>query len=170
LKQMKRMLMVSGMVLMACHAMAQLPGNVKTPTVPAVAAPTVTAPAVAAPTAAMPNVGNLLGQFTGAIQPAAFTDAWAGGGRDNFMGSLGNITSGAGLGKSIGSLVGFLRPNQFRKGFNLQGLLNTARTVTTMVQAVGLLRNLEGGLQPSAFSNGWTGQRQGWMSALNLIR
>jgi hypothetical protein len=155
---MKKILIISGMVLGTCQVMGQLP-NVKTPVVPAIAAP-----------AAAPNIGNLLGQFAGAIRPAAFTDAWAGGERDNFMGGLGNVTTAASLGQNIGTLAGFLRPNQFRKGFNLQGLLNTASTVTTLVQAVGLLRNLEGGLQPSALSSGWSGQRQGWLNTLNLIR
>jgi hypothetical protein len=39
-----------------------------------------------------------------------------------------------------------------------------------MVQAVSLLKNLEGGLKPEAFESGWAQKRTGWLSALNLIK
>lgn len=126
-------------------------------------------PSVKTPTAAAPNIGSLVSQFTDGINPTSFTDKWTDG-KAGFLGNAGKIANPAGLGQSITSLAGFIKPEMFSKGFNLQGLLSTAATVKTMTQATGLLKNLEGGLKPDAFASGWAGKRSGWLSALSLIK
>lgn len=115
------------------------------------------------------NIGSLLTQFTNAIKPSAFTSQWATG-KTDFLNTASKVTDAAAVGKSIASLAGFIKPDMFKQGFNLQSLLSTANTVKTMANAVGLLKNLEGGLKPEAFASGWTTKRPAWLSALNLIK
>ena len=120
-------------------------------------------------TSAVPGIGNLVTQFTEQINPTSFTDQWTGG-KSNFLGNAGKITNAVSAGKTIASLIGFLKPGMFKQGFNVQNLLNTANTVKTMSQAAGVLKNLEGGLKPEAFMSSWSGKRTGWLNALNLIK
>lgn len=115
------------------------------------------------------NIGSLLSQFTNAIKPASFTDQW-GGAKGNFLSTAGKVKDAVGVGKSIASLAGFIKPDMFKQGFNVQNLISTANTVKTMAQATGVLKNLEGGLKPDAFLSGWNTKRTGWLSALNLIK
>lgn len=129
---------------------------------PKTAAPTVATPAI-------PNAGSLLAQFTEAIQPAQFTDAFAGQ-RSNFLGNARKVATAAAFAQQISTLVGFLKPSAFRQGFNVQNLLQTAGTVKTLAGAAGLVRSLEGGLRPDAFSAAWKQQRAGWLNGLNLLK
>jgi len=115
------------------------------------------------------GIGNLVSQFTNAVKPASFTDAWAGN-KGSFLSNAGKITDAVGVGKSIASLAGFIKPGMFKQGFNVQNLISTAGTIKTMAQATGLLKSFEGGLKPEAFTSGWAGKRSGWLSALNLIK
>jgi hypothetical protein len=115
------------------------------------------------------SIGNLITQFTNQLKPASFTNAWNGQ-KGNFLSSAGKIADAVSVGKSVSSLVGFLKPDMFKQGFNIQNLLSAANTVNTMSQAAGLLKNLEGGLKPEAFSSGWSQKRSGWLNALNLIK
>jgi hypothetical protein len=115
------------------------------------------------------GIGDLTGQFTNAIQPSSFTDQWAGN-KEGFLSNAGKVKDAAGVGKSVASLAGFLKPGMFKQGFNVQRLISSAGTIKTMVQAVSLLKNLEGGLKPEAFESGWAQKRTGWLSALNLIK
>jgi len=39
-----------------------------------------------------------------------------------------------------------------------------------MADAAGLLKKLEGGLKPEAMVSGWSGERNTWLSALNLLK
>lgn len=115
------------------------------------------------------SIGNLVTQFTNAIKPSSFLSSWTGG-KGNFLSNAGKVKDAVGVGKSIASLAGFLKPDMFKQGFNVQSLINTANTVKTMSAATGLLKNLEGGLKPEAFVSGWAGKRTGWLNALNLIK
>lgn len=115
------------------------------------------------------GIGNLVSQFTNAVKPTSFTDAWAGN-KGSFLSNAGKITDAVGVGKSIASLAGFIKPGMFKQGFNIQNLISTAGTVKTMAEATGLLKKFEGGLKPEAFASGWAGKRSGWLSALNLIK
>ena len=115
------------------------------------------------------SIGNLVSQFTNAIKPTSFLSSWTGE-KGNFLSTAGKVKDAVGVGKSIASLAGFIKPDMFKKGFNVQTLINTANTVKTMSQATGLLKNFEGGLKPEAFVSGWAGKRTGWLNALNLIK
>ncbi|MEJ8819166.1 hypothetical protein [Lacibacter sp. H407] len=115
------------------------------------------------------SIGNLVTQFTNAIKPTSFLSSWTGG-KGNFLSTAGKVKDAVGVGKSIASLAGFLKPDMFKQGFNVQNLISTANTVKTMSAATGLLKNLEGGLKPEAFVSGWAGKRTGWLNALNLIK
>lgn len=122
------------------------------------------------PKVAKPNIGNLLTQFAGALKPTSFLGSWAGGGKTDWLSAASRVTDAAGIGKSISSLAGFIKPDMFKSGFNLDGLLKTANTVSTISSATGLLKNLEGGLKPAAFLSSWASKRSGWLSALNLLK
>jgi len=123
------------------------------------------------PKAASPvNIGNLLSQFAGGLKPTSFLDSWTGGGKTDWLSTAAKVTDATGLGKSISSLAGFIKPTLFKSGFNVANLVKTANTVKTLSSAAGLLKNLEGGLKPEAFTSAWAGQRSGWLSALNLLK
>lgn len=115
------------------------------------------------------NAGKLLSQFTNAIKPSSFNSNWTGE-KSSFLSNAAKITDAAGLAQSISSLAGFLKPGMFKSGFNLQSILDGAKSVASMGQAAGLLKNLEGGLKPEAMSSGWNKQRSGWLNALNLLK
>lgn len=116
------------------------------------------------------NIGNLLTQFAGALKPTSFLDSWTGGGKTDWLSAASKVTDGGGLGNSISSLAGFIKPDMFKSGFNVASLIKTANTVKTLSSATGLLKNLEGGLKPEAFTSGWSSKRTGWLSALNLVK
>jgi hypothetical protein len=118
---------------------------------------------------ATPNIGSLVSQFTDGINPASFTDKWTDG-KAGFLGNAGKIAGAGDLGKTITSLAGFLKPTMFKQGFNLQSLLSATATVKTMTQGAGLLKSLEGGLKPEAFTSAWASKRNGWLSGLDLIK
>ncbi|WP_315819169.1 hypothetical protein [Paraflavitalea speifideaquila] len=121
------------------------------------------------PKTGLGNIGSLLTQFSGALKPTSLLDSWAGGGKTDWLGLPQGYRWG-GLGKSISSLAGFIKPSMFKGGFDVAGLIKTANTVKTISNATGLLKNLEGGLKPEAFSSDWSSKRSGWLSALNLIK
>jgi hypothetical protein len=142
---------------LAFSSYAQLPGSLKDKTA-GLSVPGGT-----------PNIGSLIGQFSNGLSPAAFGSNWAGG-KGGFMKSLGKISSAAAAGQAISSLVGFIKPSMFKKGFDVNSLLKTAGTVSTMSQAAGLMKNLDGGLLSSAFGKSWGGKRSAWSSALDLLQ
>ncbi len=115
------------------------------------------------------GIGNLVSQFTNAINPASFTDKWATN-KSSFLSNAGKITDAVGVVKSIASLAGFIKPGMFKQGFNIQNLISTANTVKTMAQATGVLKSFEGGLKPEAFTSGWAAKRPAWLNAVNLIK
>jgi len=115
------------------------------------------------------GIGNLVSQFTNAINPSSFTDKWASN-KGSFLSNAGKITDAVGVGKSIASLAGFIKPGMFKQGFNIQNIISTAGTVKTMAQATGILKSFEGGLKPEAFASGWAAKRPAWLNAVNLIK
>ncbi|MBX9783973.1 MAG: hypothetical protein K2X48_11855 [Chitinophagaceae bacterium] len=117
----------------------------------------------------VPGIGNLITQFTNQIKPSSFTNQWAGS-KTNFLSNAGKVSNAVNAGKTIASLIGFLKPGMFRQGFNIQNLVSAANTAKNMSQVTGLLRNLEGGLQPEAFADSWSGERTNWLNALNLVK
>lgn len=116
------------------------------------------------------NIGSLLSQFTDGLKPTSFLDSWASGGKTNWLATAAKVTTGSGLGSSIASLAGFIKPNLFKGGFNVANLVKTANTIKTLSGAAGLLKNLEGGLKPEAFTDAWSSQRPAWLSALSLVK
>ena len=119
--------------------------------------------------ASMASPGKLLTQFTDAIKPTAFSSNWAGE-KGGWLAKAGKISNAVSMAQSISSLVGFLKPGAFKSGFNVQSLLQTASTATSMSSATGLLKSLEGGLKPESLSDSWVKQKNGWLGALNLIK
>lgn len=119
--------------------------------------------------ASTPNAGSLLSQFTNAIKPTSFTDAWSSA-KSGFLNKLSGVKDAAGLGSGIATLAGFIKPTMFKSGFNVQNLITTAGTVKKLSDAAGLLKNLEGGLKPAALISSWASKRTGWLNALQLIK
>ena len=115
------------------------------------------------------NAGKLVSQFTNALKPASFTDAWAGE-RTGFLGKAQKISNAVSMASTISSLAGFIKPALFREGSSASTIAQTANKVKTMADAAGLLKSFEGGLKPEAFLSSWSGQRSGWLSALNLLK
>ncbi|HKH61947.1 MAG TPA: hypothetical protein VKA49_13995 [Flavitalea sp.] len=74
------------------------------------------------------------------------------------------------MASTISSLAGFIKPSLFKPGTTASSIVGAAGKVQTMAQAAGLLRTFEGGLKPETFASGWSGQRSGWLSALNLLK
>lgn len=116
------------------------------------------------------NIGSLLTQFSDGLKPTSFLESWAGGGKTDWLSAASKVTDAGGFGKSIASLAGFIKPTLFKGGFDVANLIKTANTVKTVSSAAGLLKNLEGGLKPEAFTTGWAKQRTGWLGALNLLK
>jgi len=115
------------------------------------------------------NAGSLLTQFTNAIKPTSFTDQWANG-KSSWLSSASKIATAPGMIENISSLSKFIKPSMFRSGFSAQSLLQTATKAKSMADAAGLLKKLEGGLKPEAMVSGWSGERNTWLSALNLLK
>ncbi|MFT3825674.1 MAG: hypothetical protein QM731_17270 [Chitinophagaceae bacterium] len=118
---------------------------------------------------AQTGIGNLLTQFSSAIKPTSFLSSWTGQ-KTSWLGAASKVTDAVGTAKSISSLAGFIKPDMFKSGFNVNSLIQTAGTVKTMSSATGLLKNLEGGLKPEALTSAWSSQRSGWLSALDLVK
>ena len=116
------------------------------------------------------NIAGLITQLTSAIKPSSFTDAWAGGGKDEVMGKAQSASNAGGIASTVSSLAGFIKPSLFKPGSTAASIASTAGKVTTMAQATGLLKSFEGGLKPEAFASGWSGQRSGWLNALSLLK
>jgi hypothetical protein len=116
------------------------------------------------------NIGSLLTQFAGALKPTSLLSSWASGGKTNWLNTASKVTDAIGVGKSISSLAGFIKPDMFKSGFNVANLIQAAGTVKTLSSATGLLKNLEGGLKPEALTSAWATQKPAWLSALSLIK
>jgi len=121
------------------------------------------------PTSGKFNAGSLLTEFSKAIKPASFVDKWTQG-KSGWLSTAAKVATAPGVAKSVSQLAGFLKPGAFKKGFDVQGLMNTANTAKTMTDAMGLLKNLEGGLKPESMVSGWADQKTGWLSALSMIK
>jgi hypothetical protein len=121
-------------------------------------------------TTAKANIGSLLTQFAGALKPTSLLGSWASGGKTDWLSTASKVTDAIGVGKSISSLAGFIKPDMFKSGFNVTSLIQAAGTVKTLSSATGLLKNLEGGLKPEALTSTWASQKPAWLSALSLIK
>ena len=115
------------------------------------------------------NIGQLVTQVASALKPSSFTDAW-GEEKSNWTQSAQNLTEPKGIANSISTLAGYIKPGLFKQGFSAETLLNMAQSVTDLAGAAGLLKGFEGGLKPEAFTPEWSGQRSGWLKALDLIK
>ena len=115
------------------------------------------------------DVGSLIGQLVNGIKPASFLSSFAGE-KDNFLGSIGKIASAPDLAKNIVSLGKYIKPSMFKEAFSLKNLEKTASTVKTLGQASGLLKKLEGGLKPEAFTSDWASLRPAWSKALGMVK
>jgi hypothetical protein len=113
------------------------------------------------------NIGGLLKQLVGGIQPSAFTSAFS---KDSWLSKAAKSTDVPTLAKNISALAGFIKPGFFKQTFSLKNLQNLASSAKTMGDASSLLKNLEGGLKPEAVTSDWTAKRSGWTQALDLIK
>src|SRR5688572_27786403 len=96
-----------------------------------------------------PSISSLLGQLTSAINPAAFTDAWAGS-KGNFTNGLSSVGSASGIAGSVSTLAAYIKPEMFKPGITPQAVADSANQVTDMEKATRLLRGFEGNLRPEA--------------------
>ena len=115
------------------------------------------------------NAGKLITQFTNALKPSSFTDAFKSG-KGDFVSKAQKVSSAVSMAQTISSLAGFVKPGLFKEGSSAQSIMAAANSVKTMTDAAGLLKTFEGGLKPEAFLSSWTGQRSGWLKALNLLK
>ena len=151
---MKKIIFLSALSLfIICHVQAQLPDLSKAKE--------------SAATSAGP--GKLLTQLAGAIKPTSFLSSWAGS-KSGWLSKASKVTDAVGTAQSVASLAGAIKPDMFKSGFNVSSLIQTANTVKTMSAASGVLKNLEGGLKPEAFTDSWKSQSSGWLSALSMLK
>ena len=122
-----------------------------------------------AATSASPNISSLLGQLTNAINPSAFTDAFAGS-KSGFLNGLSSVTNAGGIASTVSSLAGFIKPDMFKTGISPQTIADGAGKVASMADATGLLTTFEGGLKPEAFVADWASKRSGWLNALSMLK
>lgn len=80
--------------------------------------------------------GKLLTQFANVIKPASFLSSWTGQ-KSSWLGKAGKITDAIGMAQNISSLAGFIKPDMFKSGFDLNNLLQTAGTVKNIAEATG---------------------------------
>jgi hypothetical protein len=116
-----------------------------------------------------PNIGSLLGQLTNAINPAAFTDAFAAS-KSGFLNGLSSVTDAGGIASTVSSLASFIKPDMFKTGLSPQTIADGASKVSSLADASDLLKNFEGGLKPEAFVSDWASKRSGWLNALNMLK
>ncbi len=113
--------------------------------------------------------GTLLTQFSGALKPTSFITG-SSDQKSKLLSSFSNISSASQFGSGIGSLASLIKPSMFKSGFNLSNILKLAKTIQTIRQGADLLKSLEGGLKPEAFTKGWSQKRTGWLTALNALK
>jgi len=116
------------------------------------------------------NAGSLLKQFSSAIKPTSFLPSWASGGKTNWFAAAGKVSDAVSMAKQASALAGFIKPAMFKTGFNVGSLTQAASAVKTYSNASGVLKSLEGGLNPEAMVSSWASKRSSWLSALNLLK
>ncbi len=72
--------------------------------------------------------------------------------------------------KNITSLAGFINPNKFKTGVSAASILNKAGSVSTFTKAGILLKDLEAGLKPEAFSSIWNLSRANWLKDIDRLK
>lgn len=119
--------------------------------------------------ASVANAGKLISQFTDALKPASFTDAWSAD-KAGFLGKASKVTSAVSMASTISTLAGYIKPSMFKTGSSASGIMGLANKAKTLADATSVLKSLEGGLKPEAFLGSWSGQRPAWLSALSLLK
>jgi hypothetical protein len=115
------------------------------------------------------KAGKLLTQFGGAIKTTSLLSSFAGQ-KSGWMAKAGKVADAASMASSVASLAGGIKPGMFKSGFDVNSLISSASTVTTMASAGGMLKNLSNGLKPEALSSSFTAQKPGWETALSLLK
>ena len=114
--------------------------------------------------------GKLITQFVSALKPTSFTSGWAAV-KDGILDKAEKTADPSQLASSVSSIAGYIKPEMFKKDSTTQNSITQMATkVTSMAGVAGLLKNLEGGLKPTAFLSSWASQRTGWLSALNMLK
>lgn len=113
--------------------------------------------------------GKLFTQFTNAFKPKSFTSSFTKE-KKTLLNKAVKVNSSAAMAKNISSLAGFIKPEMFKSNFNVSSLQNHANTAKTIGQATRVLKDLENGIKPEAFSDVWKLQRSGWLEDLNKLK
>ncbi|OQP64603.1 hypothetical protein [Niastella populi] len=146
---MKKMLAGATLLVLFCTSVAaQLPGINKN--------------AAASP-------GRLLTQFTSALKPTSFLSTWAGA-KEGILGNARKAATAVDIANTVSSLIGFIKPEMFKQGSTAKSLMNVSGRIKTMSDAAGLLKSLENGLKPEAFTSNWAAAKPGWLSALSQLK
>lgn len=95
----------------------------------------------------------------------------------SFAGKKGELISnaakavtGPALAKNISLLAGYIKPGLLKNGFNLKSLQQSATTAKSITDAVGLMKNLEGGIKPEGMVDSWDAKRTNWSSSLDQVK
>lgn len=115
------------------------------------------------------NAGKLLVELINNIKPASMISSFAGK-KSELISSAAKAVTGPALAKNISSLAGFIKPELFKKGFNLKSLQDAARTAKSISDATGLMKNLEGAIKPEGMVDGWDAKRTKWSNNLDLLK
>ena len=113
--------------------------------------------------------GQLLTQFTNALKPTSFTNAFTPA-KDGILGKAQKASNALDIANTVSSLVGFIKPDLFKQGSTAKNIMDMSNKVKTMGEAASLLKTFEGGLKPEAFTSNWSTMRPGWLSALNQLK
>jgi hypothetical protein len=112
---------------------------------------------------------QLFTQLLNSVKPNSFTSAFAKQ-KKTLLATAAKTKDPATVAKNISSFISFIKPEMFKTGFNIPGLLTAADGSKTMPAAMSVLKNLEDGLKAEAISDIWKLQRNNWMADINKIK
>ena len=104
-------------------------------------------------------------QFTKALKPSAVKGGYEKQMKEAAAGVNAEMT-GEMMTKKIVSLSATIKPEMMKKGFKL----TPGPFTKTMGNSMILLKELEDGLKPEAFNDGWRFQRNAWLEEIGKIK
>ena len=115
------------------------------------------------------NAGKLLVELINNIKPSSMISSFAGK-KGELISNAAKAVTGPALAKNISLLAGFIKPGLLKNGFNLKSLQQSATTAKSITDAVGLMKNLEGGIKPEGMVDSWDAKRTNWSSSLDQVK
>lgn len=111
----------------------------------------------------------LFSEFTNSINPQAFQSSFAKE-KKNLLKKTEKATTAPAMANSVLTLAKSVKPEMFNPNFNLSNLQALAKKAQTIRQATMLLKDLEAGLKPSAFTPTWKLRKTLWLQDVSKLK